>query len=110
MSGEAARAGARADNVEMKLQRAEQRVDRLALLCMAMWTLLSEKTGITEEELHNRVREIDLADGSLDGKVRVQPQACPKCNRTLSKKHQRCLYCGHELKPGEGMGVFGPVL
>lgn len=110
VSRAAASAEARADTVQAQLKRAEQRMDRLALVCMAMWTLLSERTGITEEDLHNRVREIDLADGSLDGKVRVQPQACPQCKRTLSKRHLRCMYCGRELQPGDGMGAFGPVL
>ncbi len=73
------------------------RLDKLALVNMAVWSLLKEHTPLTEEDLVERVKEIDLSDGQLDGKVRAVPQTCPKCSRTLSKKHRRCLYCGHHI-------------
>lgn len=77
-------------------RRLDDRIDRLALINMALWSLLQERTGLTEEDLANRVQELDLADGQVDGKVGGQVVQCPQCGRTLSQKHQKCLYCGFE--------------
>jgi predicted Zn-ribbon and HTH transcriptional regulator len=79
----------------------EDRVDRLTLVCSALWSLLREKTGSTEEELLARVREIDLSDGKLDGKLaRPPPATCGSCGRTFSSRHVRCLWCGAERAVG----------
>ena len=78
----------------------EDRLDRLLLVCSAMWELLREKTGLTEEDLMAKVQEMDLRDGSPDGKVRKQVLKCVQCGRTMSRRHHRCLYCGaQELNP-----------
>lgn len=82
------------------------RLDKLALINMALWSLLKEHTPLTEEDLLERVKEIDLSDGQLDRKLNTAPQECPECKRKLSQKHQRCLYCGHEMKD---KNVFGGI-
>ena len=73
---------------------ADERLDQLLLVCAAMWELIREKTNLTEEDLINRVAMLDARDGVADGKMTRTPQKCPKCNRVLSPKHARCLYCG----------------
>lgn len=73
-------------------------VDRLALAVEALWTLLRDSTGITDEQLRARIKEIDLSDGKLDGKVTRAPSKCPDCGRTVAKRHLRCIYCGKELE------------
>ncbi len=73
-----------------------ENVDKLALICRAMWELLRERTNLNEEDLLKKVREIDLLDGALDGKVKNPPKKCSKCSRTMSKRHARCIYCGTE--------------
>lgn len=72
-------------------------MDRLALLTTALWSLASERLGITEEELQARVQQIDLSDGKLDGRVAVPTSQCPKCSRQISRRHRTCLYCGTAL-------------
>lgn len=74
----------------------EERLNQLALINMALWSLLKEKTSLTDEDLIARVQEIDVSDGQLDGKVHVALAHCPRCEQTLSKKHRRCLYCGYQ--------------
>ena len=74
----------------------ERRLEKLALLCRAMWTLLQERTGATEEDLARRAAELDLLDGRADGKVSVRASMCTRCNRTLAPRHARCIYCGEE--------------
>jgi hypothetical protein len=77
-------------------RRLEGRVNQLTLVNMALWSLLRERFDLTEEELVARVEEIDLRDGRLDGKVVESVVNCPNCGRTMSVKHDRCLYCGYE--------------
>ena len=72
------------------------RIDRLSLVCLAMWELLQQKTGISEEDLLSKVKEIDLRDGKLDGKLQKKVAQCSQCGRVLSRQHGRCLYCGSE--------------
>ncbi|MFN8872236.1 MAG: hypothetical protein ACK5ZG_13420, partial [Phycisphaerae bacterium] len=41
------------------VERLQQRVDALVLANLAMWTLMREKLGVTDEELERRVQDID---------------------------------------------------
>lgn len=74
----------------------DEKVDKLALICRSMWELLRDKYDLSDEILLNKVKEIDLLDGNLDGKVSIPPKACSKCGRPVSKRHARCIYCGAE--------------
>jgi hypothetical protein len=78
------------------IEEISDRLDKLSLVCLSMWSLLLEHTDLSEEDLMRRVREIDLQDGVADGKVTKQIQKCGKCGRTMSPKHNKCLYCGAE--------------
>jgi len=77
-------------------QRLEEKVDRLALICRAMFELLHESTGITEEQLRQRIVDVDLRDGQRDGRMTPQPKRCPKCKAAMSPQFGRCLFCGYE--------------
>lgn len=74
----------------------EDRVERLTLVCIAMWSLLQDKTNLTEEDLNARVKMLDLMDGQADGKASRTVQRCDACDRPMSMRHRKCLYCGHE--------------
>lgn len=88
------------------VRRLEDRVNKLTLINMALWSLLKETTDLTDEALARRVAELDASDGQIDGRTRPRIVACPQCGQTLSQKHNRCLYCGYEP---DNPGVFGPV-
>ncbi len=75
-------------------QALEDRLDRLALICMAMWSLVQSETNLTEDDLLARVKEIDLMDGTADGKITRQVAKCSQCDRPMSTRHTRCIYCG----------------
>lgn len=72
-------------------------VEKLFMLTEALWTILKEKHGCTDAELVQRVQEIDLRDGKLDGRVAKVNPDCPKCSRKLMGKRPVCLYCGAEV-------------
>jgi hypothetical protein len=111
------RAGAEADEAKRRAVDAELKVDRatrameelektlaektdgLSLICRAMWELMRESHGYSEQTLMDKVREVDLLDGTLDGKVRKLRKECPRCRRVMSRKLNRCLYCGTEEHP-----------
>jgi hypothetical protein len=84
----------------------DERVDQLLIVCAAMWELVRERTGLTENDLIGKVAEIDARDGVADGRVTAKLRNCPKCQRVIFPKHRRCLYCGRETPVAS---VFGTV-
>jgi len=95
-AGDAARAASSTGNAKRDVAHLEDRLERLSLVCMAMWSLLQDKTKLTEADLMERVKMIDLMDGVEDGKATRNVQKCHACNRTMSARHRKCLYCGAE--------------
>lgn len=94
-AAEAKEVARRAGSDTLALQR---EVDRLSMAVEALWSILKEKTGVTDDELRDRIREIDLSDGVLDGKVRRPPRDCTACGRTIASRHVKCIYCGAEVE------------
>ena len=92
-SGDASAAAAQA---QRHAEAVERQLNGLLLTCMAMWEIMQQKLGTTEQELMDRVREIDLRDGQLDGKVSGVARTSSRCGRTMSMRHQRCIYRGGE--------------
>ena len=70
------------------------RLDRLELHCAAMGSLLQEHTGITGVQIEERIRELDMQDGRLDGRMRAAAKTCPTCGRAVSGDRAWCMYCG----------------
>ena len=94
-SVDAARASGDAQRARSEVAELEAKCDRALLVCEALWSRLRDRLGITEEELVQRVNDIDLSDGTLDGKVRKpNAHACPSCGRTIAKRFPKCIYCG----------------
>ncbi|MGE0366424.1 MAG: hypothetical protein AB7Q00_11895 [Phycisphaerales bacterium] len=90
-----------------RIESLESRVERLQLACMALWEFLQEHHKITNEELNLRIREIDARDGEEDGRASPRARACPSCQRPVSVRHQKCLYCGTEDLEASPFGMAG---
>ena len=76
----------------------QHHVERLLMITEALWVILKEQHGYTDEDLIERVRQIDLRDGKLDGKVASTGiKTCDSCKRPVSGRHAACLYCGCAL-------------
>ena len=96
-------AEAKTDAIQAKVEAAqysdrvrelEITVNHMALACQAMWELLRVRVGITEEQLLAKIREVDLRDGTLDGRMTPVIVNCPKCGKPSNTKHSQCMYCG----------------
>jgi RNase P subunit RPR2 len=85
-----------------------ERIDRLVLLCAAMWSIL-EDGGATEEQLIARVREIDAADNVLDGQITAKPTRCRKCETLVAPGLAACQFCGEAVWVEEPVGPFDTV-
>lgn len=93
----ATRAESKAQSQGYRITELENKIDSLALTCQALWELLRDRSSITEEELVEKITEIDLRDGVEDGKMGGIVIPCPSCGRKLNKRHSRCMYCGNEV-------------
>ncbi|MBL7220224.1 MAG: hypothetical protein ISS69_08925 [Phycisphaerae bacterium] len=85
-----AAADARTQNRETQLD-----VEKLFMITEALWKMVKEQHGYTDDQLAEIICDIDLRDGQLDGKVARQPNPpCSQCGRMLMGRHPVCLYCG----------------
>ncbi len=94
---DASRAQSAARKAQGKASDVDVRLERTVLACEAMWSILRDKLGVTDEELVERINDIDLSDGKLDGQVRKTAVACPKCGRTIARRFPQCMYCGQPI-------------
>lgn len=92
--GAGASAERHANDALDRVRQVEGELARLHLVCRAMWELVRERSDLTDDELIARIREVDLSDGKLDGKVRVEVVDCVACGRVVGRRHDRCIYCG----------------
>ena len=76
--------------------RLEDKVDKLALICHAMFELIHESTGISEDQLRKKIVEVDVRDGQADGRITPRAKKCPKCEAMMSPQFGRCLFCGYK--------------
>lgn len=91
-AGEARRAGSAVRDMQ-------RQVDRLAMICEAMWELLKEQSGMDDDQLMAKIAQLDLSDGEADGKKAVGgPKLCPQCQRPNSRKRDFCIYCGQLIR------------
>lgn len=75
----------------------ERRVEMLTLASQALWEILRSHFGLNDDVVLQKMQEIDLRDGRLDGKAGAQLLACPHCQRTNRTGRKYCLYCGERL-------------
>src|SRR4051812_21947211 len=80
----------RAEESTQRSDNVEERLERLSLLCEAMWELLSERCQVTRNELVSKVVEVDLRDGRQDGKMGERVLECPRCKNPVNSRRPKC--------------------
>ena len=82
-------------DAQTKVEGLEYEVERLLMITEALWTLVKDQHGYTDDTLMAKIEEIDLSDGRLDGRVnKREVQRCGQCNRSLHRRRLYCIYCG----------------
>lgn len=76
----------------------KRKVNRMQLLCQAMYEMLEAAGQLNRRTLEARMREIDLRDGVEDEAMTEIPLKCPSCRRVSSSRNWRCMYCGLEFE------------
>jgi hypothetical protein len=94
---EAELASLKVDGLIARKDNTKQELAELTLACQAMWELLRDHLGFTDEHLKAKILEIDARDGTVDGKIGAELIDCPHCGQRASTTKPNCTYCGHRL-------------
>ena len=63
-----------------------------------MWEILSKIHGVSEIDLLNKMSEIDMRDGVMDGKLEYKAATtCHDCGKPIKKVRSSCYWCGANL-------------
>ncbi|WP_411827764.1 hypothetical protein [Luteolibacter sp. AS25] len=85
------------DSLTTRKDNTKQELEELTLATQAMWELLRDQLGFTDEHLKAKILEIDARDGTVDGRIGAQLIDCPHCGQKASTIRPSCMYCGHKL-------------
>ncbi len=95
----AKRTESKTDRQQHQLHDLECQVERLNLVVIALCELITKSGITTRETLQATIDEIDLRDGTKDGRIHIAPSTCPQCDRPNHRLRTHCLYCGAMLEP-----------
>jgi rubrerythrin len=101
------RAQDKASQVEHQMRTLAARFERLVLVTQTLWELLREQTDLTQQQMYDKMQEIDLRDGVADGKIGKKVFECTNCGHTVAGTYSTCIYCGEprpEQEPSYGPG------
>lgn len=82
-------AGGGSDIKEMR-----KAIGKLMMITQAMWEIIAESHSLSDDHIVAKVREIDLRDGAVDGKIKKPIRVCVSCGKVLPLGRDGCLYCG----------------
>jgi hypothetical protein len=82
-----------------KADRLQGELKRLSTATRAMWLLVKEKHGFSDDELLAKIDELNKAGAAADGwRAKEAAPTCPQCSRPLTHSQPKCLYCGQEIR------------
>jgi len=93
----ARRAHSKVASTSDDLSLLRRRVETLALTSQALWELLRERAQLTDQQLLDKMREIDARDGRADGVISRSTANCPACARPNGSNVRKCIYCGGDM-------------
>ena len=102
MRQEYSRISEKSDDASLQVTRLREDLERLYLITQALWQMVKTATGATDEQLQEKIRQIDAEDGRSDGRNTevTRPIDCPVCHRRILSGQSFCLYCGAAAEAG----------
>jgi len=86
-----------------KIADLDERIDRLAVVVEAMWTLL-EESGYSAADLEDKVAELE--ERVLDAPIKTAVK-CPSCEALVPRGLAACQFCG--AATGQEPTPFGGI-
>jgi hypothetical protein len=90
----AERAKSKASAMQGRINALEANLAKALLISETLWEFIKGKHDLSDEQLREKVYEVDMRDGTLDGKNQRKAVECPNCRHMVSPRHPACLYCG----------------
>lgn len=97
MSEGAGKRSTQKTGVEHELEVLRGNLAKALMINEALWELMREKLGVSQDEFFKKLYEIDMRDGKLDGQNQARIVQCPSCKRNNAGRHAACIYCGTVL-------------
>ncbi len=94
MIHDSAAAKAKASQAAERVRVLEANLVKVLMINEALWEIIRDKHDLTEEDLNDKLYQIDMRDGDLDGDNQPRVRPCPACGRNVSPRHPACIYCG----------------
>jgi hypothetical protein len=81
--------------LQNRVDELEDRLDRLGIICEAMWQLLSGEVGLSLDQLAAKVDEQRVGDTFLEEEPEPsEPESlCPDCGSAMPVGARTCLFC-----------------
>jgi len=76
-----------------EMQLLDERIDRLTLLCEAMWNVIVDQHELSEDDLVRSLVALDESDGTQDGRKNRAPIPC-ECGAMVNPRVGNCQFCG----------------
>ena len=64
----------------------KRKADALTITCQALWEILRSRLNINDQTIIQKMQEIDLRDGKLDGRIATKTAKCSRCSRLSNSK------------------------
>ena len=93
LAGETSRAKSELSGFKLEMRMLEENLARALMINEALWELMRDKLKLTDQDLCEKLYEVDMRDGELDGKNQAKAVACPQCKRRVSARRAVCMYC-----------------
>lgn len=97
VSDKAAEAKDEVTRMRAQVDDLQRRLDTLILASQAMWELLRQHGQLGDADLMEKMQEVDLRDGTADGRITTGAVGCPNCGRRSRSTRRLCVYCGATL-------------
>jgi hypothetical protein len=81
-------------NVEERLLELESQVNRLLLINAALYDVIKVKLGVTDEDISNRIKELNEKSSLFEPINDQLVRKCKKCGKNLIQRRSLCVYCG----------------
>jgi hypothetical protein len=94
----AASAESAANEAKTDVEIFKHDIDRLLLITEALWTLMKQQQGYTDDVLVGLIQDIEKQKAAAYANAtKDAPAPCPFCGRLNTATRSFCMYCGKAL-------------